>query len=123
MQAERTKQEIEKVNDMLSHDREFRSRVRQLDPDALAEIGYEPLPGAGEPLEFKVVTSTQDTVYIPMPPPMPEESEISLEDLGRISAGNCASTAASASTISTTVGCISSASTSGCKGRSADNNP
>ncbi|MDD9854784.1 MAG: thiocillin family RiPP [Gammaproteobacteria bacterium] len=62
-------------------DPEFRARIRQLDADALAELGYRPAPGAAPPgpggpggrhgpdgdIEFKVVTSRRDTTFVPLP--------------------------------------------------------
>jgi len=58
-------------------DPEFRARIRQLDADALAELGYRPAAGAAPPgpgggglgadIEFKVVTSRRDTTFVPLP--------------------------------------------------------
>lgn len=106
------------------YDSELRAKLRDKDPDALAEIGLRP-EGSGSgpgssPIEYKVVDSTRDTLYIAMPVMSADEGEpIPMEDLSKVQAGNTASTvgtSTSASTISTLCGTISSASTAGTAG-------
>lgn len=89
----------------LLRDRAFRRRVRQLDPDALASLGYLTDPadlarlGVADAPAFKVVTSTRDKSYVQMPA-RPSDGAISPQGLAQIqAAGN---TAGSASSIGST---------------------
>jgi len=87
----------------LLRDGDFRRRVRALEPAALASLGYLTDPadlaevGAVDAPEFKVVTSTRDTLYVQMP--AAESGELAADDLAQIQA---AGTAGSASSVGST---------------------
>ena len=87
------------------HDPEFRRRVRRLDADALAEIGYRK-PGGG--VEFKVTTSTHDTLYLVLGDTSeePEEGQIEMEYLRQIQGGASGTNTASTAGTSGSWGCI-----------------
>ena len=97
------------------HDPDFRRRVRRLDADALAEIGYQK---RGEEVEFKVVTATHDTYYLALGDTSEEQEEHI--DLSQIQGGaralGTASTVGSAGTVSSVPFCILSASSGGSAG-------
>ncbi len=103
----------------LMHDPEFRQQLREHDTNALAQIGYDNLFGGGDAPEIRVITSTQDTTYVQMPPHLPADHQLSASDLNQIqAAGKTGSagtvgTAGSASTLGTFT---STASSGGCVG-------
>lgn len=99
----------------------FRRRVRRLDPDALARLGYATdsadFGDAGAP-DIKVVTSTCDTMYVQLPqtPELPADGEISAQNLRHIqAAGNTAGSASSVASASSasTFGTLTSTASSG----------
>lgn len=90
----------------LLRDCAFRRRVRQLEPDALASLGYLTDPadlanlGATDAPAFKVVTSTRDKMYVQMPA-RPSDGAIPPEGLAQIHAAG-GNTAGSASSVGST---------------------
>lgn len=96
-------------------DADFRRRLRNHDADALSELGYRPAPDVTP--EFKVVTSTRDICYVPMPPRPSPEVSLDTTELRRINAADgTASTAGSAGTLGCFPSCLSSASSAGSAG-------
>ena len=97
------------------YDPDFRRRIRRLDTDALAEMGYRP-PGDG--VEFKVTTSTRDTTYLVLGD-MSKDERIGMDELGKIQAAGgprgmgCASTLGTASSVSSISGTLSTTTTAG----------
>jgi len=100
----------------------FRSRVRRLDANALAELGYRPGPG-GFPgvdvadLEFKVVTSNRDTTFVPLPK-IADDAALSDADLMQLQAAGAGTvssigSAGSVGTLTTTISTVGSAGTVG----------
>lgn len=103
----------------------FRNRLRRRDADALAAIGYRPAPG-GAPAEVKVVTSTRDISYVPMPPKPWAEAPLGAAQLEQLNAAGslgCASSAGSTSTFGTANGTASSLSTAATAGTAGSNQP
>lgn len=101
----------------------FRGRLRRMDAEALAAIGYRPAPGAAA--EVKVVTSTRDISYVPMPPkPWAEDPRLGAAQLSQLNAAGsvgCASSAGSTSTFGTANGTASSLSTAATAGTAGSN--
>jgi len=102
-------------------DPEFRNRLRRQDADALAAIGYSPAPGASA--EVKVVTSTRDISYVPMPPkPWAEDRPLGATQLEQLNAAGSVGSASSAGSTSTfgcangTASSLSTAATAGTAG-------
>lgn len=99
----------------LLHDRGFRRRVRQLDPDALASLGYQSELNPAGIDGFKVVTSTRDTMYVQMPAaPDNAAGDIALDDLQQIQAAGSAGSASSVGSAGTasTLGTVCSTASS-----------
>jgi len=98
----------------------FRSRVRRLDDDALAELGYRPMPGGGPDigdLEFKVVTSRSDTTFVPLPK-IADDAALTDADLLQLQAAGAGTvssvgSAGSLGTITSTLSTVGSAGTVG----------
>jgi len=100
---------------------EFRARVRQLDAAALAELGYQPGPGelaaADASIEFKVVTSTGDTTFVPLPK-IADDAALTDADLMQLQAAGAGTvssvgSAGSLGTITSTLSTVGSAGTVG----------
>lgn len=97
----------------LLNDVEFRARLRAKDPAALQEMGFSPNLPAGDPIEYKVVAATRDTMYVTMPPALSEDAlaePLEAGELSQLQGGNCASTAGSAGTAGTVSSICSTAS-------------
>lgn len=101
----------------------FRNRLRRQDADALAAIGYRPVPGSAAAV--KVVTSTRDISYVPLPPkPWAEDRPLGAAQLERLNAAGamgCASSVGSTSTFGTANGTASSLSTAATAGTAGSN--
>lgn len=103
-------------------DPQFRAQVRRLDAAALAELGYQPGPGlidnSGAPaIEFKVVTSTRDTVFVPLPK-IADDAALTDADLMQLQAAGAGTvstvgSAGSMGTITSTLSTVGSAGTVG----------
>lgn len=99
-------------------DPDFRARIRQLDAAALAELGYQ--PGPGDPavaFEFKVVTSTGDTTFVPLPK-IADDAALTDADLVQLQAAGAGTVSSVGSagcigTITSTLSTVGSAGTVG----------
>lgn len=94
------------------YDKDFRSKIRNLDEASLAQF----LADSADDVDVKVVANTKSTTYFVMP-----TSQDGYDQLGSIQAGgfNTLGSTGSASSISTfggTVGTFTTASSFGCAG-------
>ncbi len=107
---------VERIADRYHGDPGFRAQVDRNGAEALRGMGLE-LPDG---VQVKVVVSTDDHVYLAMPP----DPNVDLDDeaLTAIAGGSSSGTAGSASSVSTlssftaTIGCLACAGTAGTAG-------
>ena len=119
MNSEITRREAKNAINEAIHDPEFRRRLRRLDADALAEVGYQKSGGG---VEFKVTTATHDTFYLVLGDMSgePDEGHIEMQYLSQIQGGapgmGTASSVGSGGTLSSipvTLSTVGSAGTAG----------